>query len=351
MNSSRHLSSLNRHLLAARYLPLRKPRLLLRLLLWYGRTFATQHQPLRYVDLNIGPACNLSCCHCFEKRLRLDGPALGLSDYRRIGRECKALGAIHLSLQGGEPTIQPNLYQIIDAIGPWDVLFSLTTNGTTLDLNLCQTLRNSGVDLLNISVDSFDADEHDRFRRRIGAYRATMNGIDAAHVSGLKVQINTCVGSFNLHTRGFRNLVEWTKARRYIHNLVLAAPAGNWSGERDMLLSEADGREVRKIIDANPHVRHDSDAIQLGRGCPAMREAIYIDAKGNLMSCPFIHVSHGNLRHNSLALLRRQAMTHYARRSPICLAAEDREFIAKRLSKTFGRSDLPLPAKEVFDRD
>jgi hypothetical protein len=45
-------------------------------------------------------------------------PQLTPADYRRIAHECLELGAIHLSLQGGEAPLMPNLEELIRAMSP-----------------------------------------------------------------------------------------------------------------------------------------------------------------------------------------------------------------------------------------
>lgn len=343
-----------RLLISAKYgLIPRKPVLIARIVGFYLGSFVINTNPLRYVDfaINDGNDCNLACEHCFpKKRDQNHGRRMEPADYARVADEAVKLGAIHLSFQGGEPTLDPRLEEIVKAIRPHRVLVSFTTNGTTATYANCLKWRSWGVDQLNVSVDSMNPDEHDRIRGKLGTFRTTMNGINNAHASGLHVQINTVVSKKNVYSRSFLDLLDWSKSRRYIHNLVLAAPSGNWAGDTGVLLDPEDHYFVQRLIRYRPNVRHDRDAIKLGQGCPAMKAAIYITPYGDLLSCPFIPISHGNVLHNSLKLLRDSALSKYAflsRHEKQCLVAEDRTFINRYMSKTWERN-LPASASEIY---
>lgn len=333
----------------------RKPAFLGRMLGFYLKSFAVRgRQPLRYVDFAVDYDCNLKCAHCFKTTLETNQsrPRLTVEDYRRIARECQDLGAIHLSLQGGEVTLLKNLESLVRSMSPHRSLFSLTTNGTMITPQLARNLRSWGVDQLNISIDSFVPEEHDHFRGVKGSWQRTFDGLQTARKTGLGVQINTTVSKFNLYTPGFLQLVDYAIRERIILNIVLAAPSGNWDGKFNATLDDADMRCVRALIQSTPYVRQDMDSIVLGRGCPAIKEAIYITPFGDVLSCPFIHVSFGNLHDEPLKAIIDRALNYpflreHAQR---CLVAEERVFMEKYMSKVFGKPSLPISSEEVFGK-
>lgn len=349
--SSLHLE---RQWAALKYgLVFRKPRFLGRMGRFYLSSFVGRGpQPLRYVDFAVDYRCNLKCAHCFATALESAEarPRLEVEDYRRIARECLDLGAIHLSLQGGEATLHPQLEELIRAMSPERCLFSITTNGTTLDEARVRKLRAWGVDQLNVSIDSLVPEEHDTFRGVPGSLARTLSGIRTARANGLRVQVNTTVAKFNLFTPGFREVVDFCQQERMILNLVLATPTGRWDANDAATLSEEDMRYVRALVWSSPWVRQDMDSIQLGRGCPAMKEAMYITPYGDVLSCPFIHVSFGNLHEESLADIRRKALEYHflGTHAQRCLAAEEPKFLGTYMAKLYGRRDLPAPSGEVF---
>jgi MoaA/NifB/PqqE/SkfB family radical SAM enzyme len=344
---------LDRQLASLKYgLVWRKPQFLARMAGFYFQSFGVRkRQPLRYVDFAIDYACNLKCAHCFATSLEKSSrPRLQVSDYRRIAKECIELGAIHLSLQGGEATLVKNLDEMLANMSPRKVLFSITTNGTTITPDLARKLRKWGVDQLNISIDSFIPAEHDKFRGVAGAWQKTFDGLQTARRTGLHVQVNTTVSKYSLYKPGFRKLVDYCITNRILLNIVLAAPSGNWDANLDATLNEDDMKVVRAIIQSSAYVRQDMDSIVLGRGCPAMKEAIYITPYGDVLCCPFIHVSFGNLHDEPLKAIVDRALKYpfLETHAKKCLVAEERVFIDKYLSKTFGKKNLPADCQAVF---
>jgi len=350
------LIRLTRQLAALKYgMVLRKPRFMARMAKFYLKSFVFPvEQPLRYVDFAVDYRCNLSCQHCFKTALENNDrrPRLQIADYRHIARQCLDVGAIHLSLQGGEVTLMDNLEELIRSMSPEKVLFSITTNGTTIDAKKARQLRSWGVDQLNVSIDSFIPEEHDQFRGQRGCFSKSMSGIVEAQRNGLNVQINTTVSKMSLYTPGFLKLVDYCIANRILLNLVLAAPSGNWDGNQTVMLDNRDMQYTRALVKSTPWVRQDMDSIQLDRGCPAMKEAIYITPFGDVLCCPFIHISFGNLHDESLGTIRERALGYnfLAEHAKQCLVAEDKGFVDSYVSKTFGKKDLPADCVEVFGR-
>lgn len=344
---------IDRQLAALKYgLVWRKPRFLARMGQFYLKSFvAPVRQPLRYVDFAVDYACNLRCEHCFKTSLENSKrPKLTVEDYRRISRECLDLGAIHLSLQGGEATLVPNLQELIGAMSANRSLFSITTNGTTISPEMASNLYCWGVDQLNISIDSFVPEEHDKFRGVPGAWKKTLDGLGNAVKAGLHVQVNTTVSKPSLHTPGFQGTVDYCIANKIILNIVLAAPSGNWDANTDLVLGPEDMRYIRALVRSTPYVRQDMDSIELGRGCPAMKEAIYITPFGDVLCCPFIHVSFGSLHDEPLRTIVDRALKYpfLEAHAEQCLVAQEKEFIDTYMSKIFGRKDLPADHTEVF---
>jgi len=345
---------LRRHLAAARYgMIWRKPRFLARMVRFYIRSsISPETPPLRYVDFAVDYACNLRCEHCFKTTLEANPhrPRLAWSMYPDIARQCLELGAIHLSLQGGEVTLLDNLESLIRGMSPHRALFSLTTNGTRITPALASGLRAWGVDQLNISIDSFIPEEHDRFRGVKGAWSSTFAGLRHAEAAGLSVQVNTTVSRFNLYSRGFRMLVDHCIDRRILLNLVLAAPSGNWSSNRAATLEPEDVRCVRALVRSTPYVRQDMDSVSLGRGCPAMKEAIYITPFGDVLCCPFIHVSFGSLHSEPLREIIARALRYpfLKAHAPQCLVAEERVFMDRYLPRISGQAESPAGCEGVF---
>jgi cyclic pyranopterin phosphate synthase len=110
-----------------------------------------------------------------------------------------SLGIRKLRITGGEPLVKRNIVSICRRAAAVDGIreVCLTTNGTLLP-GLASELRAAGVDRVNISLDTLDAEKYARITRR-GSLDDAIRGIESALAAGFrKVKLNSVlIGGFN----------------------------------------------------------------------------------------------------------------------------------------------------------
>ncbi|MFX0134494.1 MAG: radical SAM/SPASM domain-containing protein [Candidatus Hodarchaeota archaeon] len=322
-----------------------KPIMMLRLALTYFKILFLKKNPLRYVDFNITSACNLSCQHCFATVFKNNNRRkMKIEDYRRVIKQANKLGAVNFSFQGGEPLLYPQLEQLIKAAAPYKNVISVTTNGTPLSLERAKKLKKIGVDIFTISLDSMNAEEHDSFRNKQGTFDKTLKGIDAALEAGCNVTIGTVLSHQNIRTEGIERLFEWVCQRHLTLCLALAVPAGEWANNSEILLTEEDMAYLGTLQKKYSYVRTDFEANYLKWGCGAIKEILYITPYGDVLPCPYIHISFGNIFDKSLEEIRNIGLgnKYFKEYWQKCLCATDREFIDKFISKINDSEVIPI---------
>lgn len=336
---------------------IKKPLMILRAFNTYFKALILKTLPLRYVDIAVDFSCNLKCVHCFNNDMKMNKknrnrPLLTVEEYKKLAKECMKEGAFIFGFQGGELFLRKDWADIIKAFKPSRNIINITTNGTMLDYNKIKELKKMGVDVLIVSLDSGIEEEHDKFRGVKGTYKKALQTIDNALVVGLNVSINTTIYSGNVNSPGIRKLIEMAKNKKIILNLLLASPTGEWTGNYKVMVTDEDIKTISKWFKESPYIRRDVDANFYKWGCSAGNEVLYITPYGDVLPCPFMHFTLGNVKEISLKEIRKKALSYTILTAyvPMCLACEDRMFIEKYISKTFGRNDLPIPIEEVFDK-
>jgi MoaA/NifB/PqqE/SkfB family radical SAM enzyme len=331
-----------------------KPALTARLASAVVQTNLLGGQRLRYVDFAVDFRCNLKCEHCFATALRHDEKRrMTPDDYGRVAEQAMRLGAVNFSFQGGEPLLFDKLPEIIKACRPHKNLISVTTNGTLLCEERINWLKAAGVDILTISLDSSDPAKHDKFRGLPGSFEKTVAGIKFALKAGLRVSVGTVVTHQSLAAGEIEGLIKFCGDLKILLYLILPVPAGKWIEKNDMMLSQDDLKKVYAWPEQYYFVRTDFQANFSHHGCGAAKEILYLTPYGDVLVCPFIHISPGNIFEESVETIRARAMAnpwldHYHDK---CLASTDADFIAKHLSRTFGRNDLPLKWDLAFPKE
>lgn len=330
----------------------RKPRLVLRLALALFQSKVLNRPPLRYVDFAIDFTCNLHCEHCFATALRQPGRRrMTIEDYSRVGRECMELGTVNFSFQGGEPLLCSGLGGIIKACRPEKNVISVSTNGTLLTRDRLVELRKWGVDILTVSLDSGIPSEHNRFRGASpGTFEKILQGIKTALQEGLHVTLGTVVTHQTLKSQGITALVNLTRELKTVLYFIFPVPAGRWLSHNDMLLTPDDLSYIDQLTHQSPYLRTDFQANLGSYGCGAVKEILYLTPYGDVLPCPFLHISLGNIFQEPLAVIRDRALEnpYFRGYHQKCLASTDQEFIQRYLSQTFEAKALPLQWDAVF---
>ncbi len=135
--------------------------------------------------------CPLRCVYCSnpisyrDTREQLDGAAWG-----RVFREAAALGALHVGLTGGEPTLHPDLIEIVSAAAAADLYTHLITAGTTLDSDALAKLRDVGLRSVQLSIQ----DANSQGSRRIAGVDMFEQKLDFARIVR-KLELPLCINA------------------------------------------------------------------------------------------------------------------------------------------------------------
>lgn len=292
---------------------------------------------IRGVDIVTNYSCNLLCKHCnIDNMVKNKNNQLTLDDYREIEKQCTNLGIFQYCFTGGEPLLCKDFEEIVKIFKPYKRIMLIQTNGRLItSFSKAKHLKDIGIDILNVSLDSGIAQEHDKNRGVKGHYFHTLKVIDWGKKAGMQIIIGTVVSHENLHSEGINKLINFVNKNNYILLLNLAVPAGKWYKNQNILLTKEDQAFVRELVKNNPALRLDMNSTINQYGCPAFKEKLYITPYGEVTGCTFAQISFGNVKDKSLKEIRNLALkTNLMNKySQICYAAEDRNFINKYMSK------------------
>jgi len=138
---------------------------------------------------NLVRRCNLACKHCYSISADKDFPGeLSTAEVFSVMDDLKAFRVPVLILSGGEPLLRSDIFDIAQRAKAMGFYVGLSSNGTLIDDDNIARIARVGFDYVGVSLDGIEA-THDRFRRKEGAFAASLAGIRLCRDQGIKVGV------------------------------------------------------------------------------------------------------------------------------------------------------------------
>jgi len=253
-------------------------------------------------------ACNLSCVHCLSSSGRRDPRELSTAECMAVIGELQRMGVFYVNIGGGEPTVRPDFWALVDYATGHDVGVKFSTNGVKITPEIARRLAGRDYVDVQISLDGATPEVNDAVRGP-GSYEVAlraMGNLAGAGFAGFKISV-----VMTRHNVGqlekFKAIADRFGAQLRITRL---RPSGRGADVWDELhLRPGQQRELYDWL-----VAHGTDVLTgdsffhlsgfgaalpgLGM-CGAGRVVCLIDPVGDVYACPFaIHPSFlaGNVR-------------------------------------------------------
>jgi pyrroloquinoline quinone biosynthesis protein E len=144
--------------------------------------------------------CPLHCPYCSNPTHARNDGELRTDEWRRVFREATELGVLQVGFSGGEPLVRRDLAELVRGAREAKLYANLITSGVGLDESRASELREAGLDSVQLSFQSDDADLADE----IAGARAHQRKLAAAsfiRAAGIPLSLN-----FVLHRRNIDRL-------------------------------------------------------------------------------------------------------------------------------------------------
>lgn len=147
---------------------------------------------------NLIRRCNLTCKHCYSISADVDFPGeLSTQQVFDTMDDLKTFGVPVLILSGGEPLLRPDIFTVAKRAKQQGFYVGLSSNGTLITEDNIDAIADAGFNYVGVSLDGLE-ENHDKFRRKQGAFKASMHGIGLCKEKGIKVGIRTTLNQNNV---------------------------------------------------------------------------------------------------------------------------------------------------------
>jgi MoaA/NifB/PqqE/SkfB family radical SAM enzyme len=321
----------------------------------YFRALVLRKPSLRVCEFSITPDCQSKCTFCYASKFRReDEEPLTLEEIESTWDQAKKMGCFSANLLGGEPVLHPQFLDIIKLLEPRKHIITFATNSIALTEDLIIELKELGVFLINISLNSLNPELNDELRGYKGHYDHVMRVVELCKKHGIDIAFP--VATAKPYLKETYEIVDFAKDIDASVVINLMCAMGRTEGEREILFDEQFWQEYRKMVDSNSSLRADFDVnLNLKIGCPGGFEKIHFTPYGEVTGCSMNPVSFGNIRESSLEEIidRMRKFYHFAKRSPQCLVAVDGRYIEDYMNFAAGFESVPYRVEDnpCYERD
>ncbi len=267
-------------------------------------------------------ACNLACVHCLSSSGRRDPRELTTEECKAVIDELERMQVFYVNIGGGEPTVRPDFWELVDYATAHHVGVKFSTNGVRITPEAARRLAASDYVDVQLSLDGATAEVNDAVRGE-GSYATVLRAMDnlaAAGFHGFKISVVATRHNI-AQLDAFKALADRYQAQLRLTRL---RPSGRGADawhelhptaeqQRQLYQWLLDHGEQVLTGDSFFHLSAYGDALPGLNLCGAGRVVCLIDPVGDVYACPFaIHDAFkaGNVREDG-------GFAHVWRTSPL----------------------------------
>ena len=254
-----------------------------------------------YLRVSITDRCNFRCLYCMPEEgvpKKDHNDILSFEQMESIIEVLAELGIKKIRVTGGEPLVRKGCVDFIDKISKIKGIeqVCLTTNGFYIDSHK-EELKNTRLDLLNISLDSLNEDKF-KIITRCGDIKEVLSGIETAREIGVKnIKINAVLMK-GINDDEIREFAEFGKEKNVKIRFIEIMPFSvcnsyeKYGISADEIIKKYDLiRTPDKDYSNNVETYKFKDGLEVGfirpisnKFCPACNR-IRLTAEGKLLLC------------------------------------------------------------------
>jgi MoaA/NifB/PqqE/SkfB family radical SAM enzyme len=251
---------------------------------------------LQTAIIAITKECPLRCEHCCEWENLNRPDTVGSAELQTMVHRLAARGVTQIFFSGGEPLrrlddLLAACASVSSSVDCWVI-----TSGVGLTPLVAGRLAEAGLTGVVISVDHWNAEEHDAFRGRRGVFDAAMHASAHAAAAGLTVAFSLCPTRALATREHLERYAELARSRGAAFIQIMEPRQVGHYADRDVLLGAEEIATLETWHDwmnfdpANagaPIVTYPA-LLQRRAGCLGAAERyFYVDTNGDAHACPF----------------------------------------------------------------
>lgn len=261
-------------------------------------------EQLSLAIFSVTKKCPLNCEHCCEAAILNQKEFLSDSDLETIVHKLMDYGVATYVFGGGEPMVRiKSLLKVIEITAKSSNSW-IITSGFNVSTENAKKLKEAGLTGINVSVDHYDPNAHNKFRRNNNSFKWAMEALENANDAGLATAMTICVTK-DFCTR--ENLMSYMdlamKMKVPFVQILEPSAVGNYEGKDVLLLPKQTDILDQFYLDMKNKPEYAGYPIVLYHGYEYRRVGclgagirnLYIDTDGYVHNCPMCRKTSGSI--------------------------------------------------------
>ena len=243
--------------------------------------------------------CNLNCKACFN-RFFSDTEELSFNAILKIAKKLYDAGVYEIRCTGGEPTVRPDFFEIVDELAKMGFYLSMGTNGFYSN-DILKRVMDAPIDWIILSIDGSNESTNAEIRGS-GILEHAIETLEHLASKGYRLRINTLIRKSHYkyeHLKGLAELCDKFSVESL--NCIPLRPITNDLSTLNLQLNAVEFREFIKglnrlrqeyktdfvtTLDLRHTNLHDRIFFK-DRSCAAGREGAVISPYGEIYGCSY----------------------------------------------------------------
>ena len=244
-------------------------------------------------------SCNQNCIHCYIPEHNEFG--LKLNKIKKIVKQARELGALNITLTGGEIFVRKDIFDIISYAKSQHLRVFLMSNASLINEKDIIQLHNLGIAEFSTTLFSMDAKIHDKITQLPGSWDKTYNNILLLKKYGIPVTVKTPLMEINKYD--YKEVEKFASQNgfNFITTTTIFTKTDGDDSPHDLKIkSEAKTiiKETRELLQKyrSEELSYEKSGIPCGAGF----NSITINYDGTVWPCNSLLLPVGNINNESL---------------------------------------------------
>jgi radical SAM protein with 4Fe4S-binding SPASM domain len=267
---------------------------------------AVQNGNLLSMEIEFSLRCNFRCPYCYVPHNSYPENELSKEEICDVILQAKDMGARKIIILGGEPTLYPNLLEMIEFIKKQKLEVEIFTNGTKITEDFAKQLYDNNVRVV-LKMNSFDENHQDILTGKKGSFNSIKQALQNLKKAGYPSEekflaVSTIICRYNINE--LETMWQWLRDQNIVPYFEIITPQENAKHNKWLYVNSKELYDIFTRISEIDHSKYGQDwdpqPPLIGNRCLRHQFSCLVTSTGNVMPCVGVGIPIGNIRKQQL---------------------------------------------------